>query len=44
MSQSVSTPGPQLFATRMQDLEKKKIATLSKVKARYNFKIFSSTL
>lgn len=44
MSQSVSTPGPQLFATRMQDLEKQKMALLGKVKARYNFKLFSSTL
>ena len=44
MSQSVSTPGPQLFATRMQDLEKQKMALLNKAKARYNFKLFSTTL
>lgn len=43
-SQSVGTPGPQLFKTRMDELEAKRTRLLKKLKANYGFKIFSGTL
>ena len=44
LSQSVSTPGPQIFKVRMDELEEKKKAIMKKVKAIFGFKIFSGTL
>lgn len=44
LSQSVSTPGPQIFKIRMEELEGKKKRILSKVKAQFGFKIYSGTL
>lgn len=44
LSQSVSTPGPQIFKVRMDELEAKKLALTKKLKAIYGFKIFSGTL
>ena len=44
LSQSVSTPGPQIFKVRMDELEAKKLALTKKIKAIYGFKIFSGTL
>ena len=44
LSQSVSTPGPQIFAVRLEELEKKKAAITKKVKALFGFKIMSGTL
>lgn len=42
LSQSVSTPGPNLFQPRMEDLENKKKRLLGKVKAMFGRKLFSS--
>ena len=44
LSQSVSTPGPQIFKVRLDELEEKKKAIMKKVKAIFGFKIFSGTL
>lgn len=44
LSQSVSTPGPQIFKVRMEELEEKKKALMKKIKAIFGFKIFSGTL
>lgn len=44
LSQSVSTPGPQIFKVRMDELEEKKKNIMKKVKAIFGFKIFSGTL
>lgn len=35
MSQSVSTPGPQIFVGRIQDLEKRRLTMIKKLKAMY---------
>lgn len=43
-NQSVSTPGPQIYKTRMDELEAKRTRLLKKLKANYGFKIFSGTL
>lgn len=40
LSQSISTPGPQLFAVRLEELEKKKAVIAKKVKAMMGRKIF----
>lgn len=42
MSQSVSAPGPQLFQTRMQELEDKKKRLTNRIKALYGRKIYTS--
>jgi len=42
MSQSVSTPGPAVFAQRYKELEEKKTRLIKKLKANYSTKIFSS--
>lgn len=44
MSQSVSTPGPQLFAVRLGELEKEREMLVKKVKAMYGSKIISGQL
>ncbi len=44
LSQSVSTPGPQIFQTRIEELDKKKTALTKKIKAIFGYKIFSGTL
>lgn len=44
LSQSVSTPGPQIFKIRLEELEKKKTALTKKIKAIFGYKIFSGTL
>lgn len=44
ISQSVSTPGPQVFTTRIQELETKRQALVGKLKARYGFKLFTSNI
>jgi hypothetical protein len=44
LSQSVSTPGPQIFKVRMDELEEKRKRLEKKIKAIFGFKIFSGTL
>jgi hypothetical protein len=44
LSQSVSTPGPQIFATRMEELDKKKAMLTKKFKSLVGRKIFSSVI
>jgi hypothetical protein len=42
LSQSVSTPGPQIFKQRMDELEAKRKKLTSQIKATYGRKMFSS--
>jgi hypothetical protein len=42
VSQSVSTPGPNVFKVRMDELEEKKQRIIGKLKALYGLKLFSS--
>jgi hypothetical protein len=42
LSQSISTPGPQIFAVRLEELEKKKTELVKKLKAKTGRKIFST--
>jgi hypothetical protein len=44
LSQSVSTPGPQIFKGRIDELEEKITKITKKVKALFGYKIFSGTL
>lgn len=44
LSQSVSTPGPQIFQIRLGELEEKRKRIEKKLKAIFGFKIFSGTL
>jgi len=44
MSQSVSGPGPQIFALRMKELDEKRTRIVKKLKAAYGQKIFSSSV
>lgn len=44
MSQSVSTPGPEIFTRRIQDLEKKRALITKKLKAYYGTTLFSSNV
>jgi hypothetical protein len=44
LSQSVSTPGPQIFKGRIEELEEKMKAITKKLKALFGYKIFSGTL
>ena len=44
LSQSVSTPGPQIFKGRIEELEEKIKAITKKLKALFGYKIFSGTL
>jgi len=44
LSQSVSTPGPQIFKVRLDELEAQKLALKKKISAKYMGKIFSGTL
>lgn len=44
ISQSVSLPGPQRYAKRIEELELKKKRLLGKLKGMYGYKIFSGTL
>lgn len=44
LSQSVSTPGPQLFALRIQELKEKKEQIISKIKTMYGRKFSASVL
>jgi len=44
LSQSVSTPGPQIFKGRIDELEEKMKAIGKKVKALFGFKIYSGTI
>lgn len=44
ISQSVSTPGPQIFAVRIQELEAKKATIIKKVKSLFNRKIIVGTI
>lgn len=43
-SQSVSTPGPQLFATRMEELEKKHQRLVKSIKTKYGLALFSGNV
>ncbi len=42
MNQSVSSPGPNIYTQRIQELEAKRKMLVGKMKARYGFKLFSS--
>ena len=42
LSQSVSTPGPNIFQTRMAELAEKRKRLEGKIKAKYGMKLFSS--
>lgn len=42
LSQSISTPGPQLFAVRLEELEKKKAILIKKLKTAMGKKIFAT--
>lgn len=42
LSQSVSTPGPQIFAVRMQQLEEKRGLLVKKIKKMHGLSLFSS--
>lgn len=44
MNQSISTPGPQIFSVRIQDLMTKRDALIGKIKGKYGFKLYSGTL
>lgn|SRR5574343_105158 len=44
LSQSVSTPGPQIFKGRIEELEEKMKAITKKLKALFGYKIYSGTL
>lgn len=44
MSQSMSTPGPQIFAVRIGEIEKKLGAIRGKIKSQFGHKIFAGTL
>lgn len=44
LSQSVSTPGPQIFKVRLDELEERRKRLEKKIKAIFGFKIFSGTL
>lgn len=44
MSQSVSTPGPQLFKTRIEELEAKRKMLLGKLKSMFGLKLFSNNV
>lgn len=44
LSQSVSTPGPQIFAVRLEELEKRKTALIAKIKGWLGKKIFTTTI
>lgn len=44
LSQSVSTPGPQIFKVRLEELEEKRKRIEKKIKAIFGYKIFSGTL
>lgn len=43
-SQSVQTAGPQVYAKRIEQLEKQKAILLNKLKARFSLKLFSSNV
>jgi hypothetical protein len=44
MSQSISTPGPELYRTRLEELEKKKYALVKRIKAYYGTSLFSGNV
>lgn len=44
LSQSVSTPGPQIFKVRLDELEERRKRIEKKIKAIFGYKIFSGTL
>lgn len=44
LSQSVSTPGPQIFKVRMEELEKKRLLLVKKLKALTGRKVWSSVV
>lgn len=44
MSQSVSTPGPQVFSVRINEIKEKLDAIRGKIKAQFGHKIFAGTL
>jgi len=44
MSQSVSTPGPEIFTRRMQDLADKRTMLVRKLKNTYNLRFFSNNV
>lgn len=44
MSQSVSTPGPQLFETRIAMLKEKRTGLIGKMRSLFGTKLFSSTV
>lgn len=44
LSQSVSTPGPQIFKGRIEELEEKMKGIAKKLKANFGYKIFSGTI
>ncbi len=43
-SQSISTPGPQLFAVRLSELEKEREMLRGKIKSLFNAKVMTATL
>lgn len=43
-SQSISTPGPQIFAVRMEELEKKKQKLVKSIKTKWGLNIFSGNI
>ena len=44
LSQSVSTPGPQIFAQRLEELEKKRLLLSKKIKSLTGRKVWSSVI
>lgn len=44
LSQSVSTPGPQIFKVRLEELEKKRDLLRKKLKGMFSKKVFASSL
>jgi hypothetical protein len=44
MSQSVSTPGPEIYSKRLEDLEKKRMQLVGKLKAMFGMKLFSGNV
>jgi len=44
LSQSASTPGPQVYAARIQELEAERVRIVNRIKARFGKKLFVSSI